>query len=96
MENGLRAISGASLNPDPTKEEQNQRDNTKNINRSKTHISAIQETHIAQDRAYTLDNYRIRTAAATKIDTNGAVQGGVAIITHASTTPYITHIARKI
>ena len=75
MENGLRAMNIASLNPDSTAEAQMQRDIIKDITRNKIHIAAIQETHITQDRDYLLDNYRIITAESAKIAETGVVQG---------------------
>ena len=39
-----------------------QRDISNDVGRNKIHIAAIQETHIAQDREYEIDNYRATTA----------------------------------
>ena len=71
MKNGLRTMNIASLNPGSMKEEQMQREIIKNLMRNKIHIAAIQETHIAQDRDYLLDNNRIITASSTKSGKTG-------------------------
>ena len=66
MENWLRAMNIAILNPDSLKEEQMQRDIIKDLTRNKIHIADIRETHIIQDSDYLLDNYRIVTTAPAK------------------------------
>ena len=86
----------SSLNPGSVKEEQMKRGIVKNLNRNKIHIAAIRETHIIQDRDYIIDKYRITTAAATKREEVGVVQGGTEIMIHGSTQKYITHITRQI
>ena len=75
MEDGLRTLNTASLNPASTKEEKIQGGIIKSLARNKIHISAIQETHISQGRSYVLGNYRIITAAG-KNETRGVVVRG--------------------
>ena len=50
MENGIRSMNNASLNPDSMGEEEMKRGIVKNLTRNKIHIAAIQETHIIQDK----------------------------------------------
>ena len=95
MENGLRTMNVASLNPDSMKEERMQRDIIKDLARNKIHIAEIQETHITQYSGYLLDNYMINTASATKSAETGLVQGGTEIMINASAHQYITQIARQ-
>ena len=85
----------SSLNPGSKKEEQMHRYIIKNLARNKIHISAIQETHIIQDRDYARDNYRCIAAAATKRIETGVAQGGKAVMIPESTRQYITQIARQ-
>ena len=89
MENGIRKMDISSIIPGSMKEEQMQRDITKDITRNKIHTSAIQETHIIHDRGYLLDNYRIITAASSKSEEKGVVKGGTSIMIHASIQQYI-------
>ena len=86
MKNGLRTTNIASLNPDSMGEEQMQRDIAKDITRNQIHIAAIRETHIAHDRDYRLDNYRIITEASTMGAEAGAVQGGTSVMIHGGNT----------
>ena len=95
MEDRLRAINIASVNPDSTKVEQTQWGIITNLTRNITKIEAIQETHIAQGIKYTMEKYRAITVAAVKKDTDAIAQGGVAIAIHESAKPYITHIKDK-
>ena len=95
MENGIRAMNIACLNPDSTKEEQMQMYIIKNLTRSKIHIAAIQETHITQDKDNILGNYRITNAASAKQEETGVVQGGAEIMINESTKQYITQITRQ-
>ena len=75
MENGIRALNVARLNPGSVKAEQARRDIIKNLARNKIHIAAIQETRITKDRDYIMGNYRVLTEAATEKDKTGVVQG---------------------
>ena len=66
MENGLRTLNIASLNPDSMKEATTQQEIINELTKNKIHIAMIQETHIAKDLNYIMGNYRIITSAAEK------------------------------
>ena len=66
MEDGLRTLNIASLNPDSTKEATTQQEIVNELTKNKIHIATIQETHIAKDLNYIMGNYRIITSAAEK------------------------------
>ena len=53
MENGLRTLNIASLNPDSMKEKATHQEIIKGLARNKIHLSTIQETHITKDLSYT-------------------------------------------
>ena len=80
------------LSPNSMKEEQMRRDIIKNLARNKIHIASIRETHIAQDGAYLLYNYRAIAAAAAKKEKTGGIQGGTEITIDESMQKYITKI----
>ena len=96
MQNAIRTMNTASLNPDSVKEEeQTHRDITKDLDRGKIHISAIEETHIAQGRRYLLENYRVATESATHPEKAGVVKGGTAVAIRESAKQHIAQIARQ-
>ena len=66
MENGLRTLNIASLNPDSMKEPTTQQEITNELAKNKIHIATIQETRITKSTDYRKDNYRIITSAAGK------------------------------
>ena len=63
-----------SLNPDSVKEERTQRDTIKILTRNKIRIATNQERHIAKDRDYILDTYRIITSTAAKKKENRSTE----------------------
>ena len=92
MENGLRTLNIASLNPDPMRGKEMQREIVKGITKNKIQIAAIQETHITQDMNYMVGNYRIITAAGKSAET-GIVDGGGR--NHDTREPATTHNADR-
>ena len=54
MENGVRTLNIAIVNPDSMKGAQMQRGVIKNIAGGKIHISEVRETHITKERNYFL------------------------------------------
>ena len=95
MENGLRTLNIASLNPDSMKEREMQHEIVKSLKKNEIHLAAIQETHITRDFSYMLGNYRIVTSAAEKSKETGTVPGGTAIIIRESLQQNITQIRRQ-
>ena len=94
MENGLRTLNIASLNPDSMRETATQQEIVKGLAKKKIHIAEIQDTHITQDKSYMVDNYRIITAA-NKSEAAGIVTGGAAIMIHERLRQHITQITRQ-
>ena len=70
MENGLRTLNIAGLDPDSMRETATQQEIVNGLTKNKIHIAEIQETHITRDKIYMMGNYRI-TAAADKIEATG-------------------------
>ena len=66
MENGLRTLNIASLNPDSFKEHTTQQEIINELTKKKIHIATLQETNVTKDLNYQKDNYRIITSAADK------------------------------
>ena len=66
MENGLRTLNIASLNPDSMKEPTIQQEIIKELTKNRIHIAMVQETHIIKYLNYKMDRYRIITSAAEK------------------------------
>ena len=95
MENGLRTLNIASLNPDLMKGKETQQEIINNLTRNKIQIAMIQETHIVTDLSYMMDNYRVITTAAEKHKETGTVTGGTAILIHESLQQNITQITRR-
>ena len=95
MENGLRTLNIARLNPDSMRESTTQKEIVKGQIKNRIHIAAIQETHITQDRRYIMEKYRIITAAADKRETTGIVRGGTSIMIHESNQRHIARITRQ-
>ena len=56
MENGLRTLNIASLNPDSMRETATQQEIVNGLTKNKIHIAEIQETHITQDKSYVAGN----------------------------------------
>ena len=67
VENGLRTLNIASLNPDSMKETEMHHGIVKGLTKNKIQLSAIQETRITRDSSYMMDNYRIITASSGKM-----------------------------
>ena len=76
MEDGLRTLNIASLNPDTMKEIEMQQGIINELTKNKIHIAMIQETHITKDLNYMMGNYRIITSAAERNNETGVVTGG--------------------
>ena len=96
MENGLRTLNIASLNPDSMKGKETQQEIINSLARNKIHLATIQETHITTDPSYMMDNYRIITSSAEKHKETGTVTGGTSIMIHESLQQNITKIKRRI
>ena len=94
MENGLRTLNIASLNPDSLKEHTTQQEIINELTKRKIHIATIQETKMAKDLSYQKDNYRITTAAADKNEETKIATGGAAIMIHESIQQNIIQIKR--
>ena len=84
MENGLRTLNIAGMNPDTMKGEETQQEIINNLARNRINIATIQETNITMDLSCMKDNHRITAAAAEKHKETGIVKGGTSIITHGS------------
>ena len=95
MENGLRTLNIASLNPDSFKEHTTQQDIINELTKKKIHIATLQETNVTKDLNYQKDNYRIITSAAGKNEETKTVTGGVAIMIHESIQQNIIQIKRQ-
>ena len=95
MEDGLRTLNIASLNPDTMKETEMQQGIINELTKNKIHIAMIQETHISKDLNYKMDNYRIITSAAEKNKETGVITGGTAILIHESIQQNIIQIKRQ-
>ena len=95
MENGIRTLNIAILNPDSMTERATKQVIIKGLTKNKIHIATIQETHITKDLSYTLGNYRIITSAAEKHKETGTVTGGTAIMIHESLQQKVTQIKRQ-
>ena len=95
MEGGLRTLNIASLNPDSMKETTIQQEIINGLTKNKMHIAMIQETHIAKDLNYMIDNYRIITSAAEKNKETGVITGGTAIMIHESIQQNVIQIKRQ-
>ena len=77
MENGLRALNIASLDPDSMREREatTHREIAKGLTRNRIHIAEVQEKHITKARSYLMGNYRIIEAVADKNEAAGTVSG---------------------
>ena len=95
MENELRTLNIACLNPDSMGEATMQQEIVKCLARNQTHIAATQETHILQDRRYLLGNYGIITSSADISEGKGGVSGGTAITIHESMQQHTPQITRQ-
>ena len=96
MENGLRTINIASMDPDSEREATTQQEIVEGLAGNRIHIAEIRETHITQDRSYLLGNYRIVIASADENETIGVVSGGTAIMIRGSTQHHVARITRQI
>ena len=76
MENGLRTLNFARLNPDSMWGKETHRDIVKGLAENKIRLEAIQETHITRDCNYMVGNYRGITAAEDKNIETGIATGG--------------------
>ena len=76
MEEGLRTLNIASLNPDTMKETEMQQGIINELTKNKIHIAMIQETRISKDMNYMVGNYRIITSASEKNKETGVITGG--------------------
>ena len=95
MENGLRTLNIASLNPDSMKEPTTQQDITKALTENKIPIAMAQETRIVKNMNYRMDNYRIITSAAGKNKDANVVTGGTSVMIHGSIQQNIIQIKRQ-
>ena len=96
VENGLRALKIASLNPDSMREATTQQEIVKGLAGNRIHIAEIQETHITQERSFLQDYCRIITEAADKNEATGVVGGWTSIMIRASAHHHIAQITRHI
>ena len=95
MENGLRTLNIARLNQDSMREMATQQEIVKGMCKNKIHIAEVKETHITQDKSYMMDNYRIITSSASKIEEKGIATWGTAIAIHEIIQKHITQITRQ-
>ena len=75
LENGIKSLNIAILNPDSMREATTQQEIVEDLTRNRIRIATIQETHITKDISYLLGNYRVITASADKNATTGVVSG---------------------